>query len=162
LVLRGDLAGDPAFGELVGRTRSTALAAYAHQDLPFERLVEELRPERHLARNPLFQVMLAVQNAPLGRIELPGLALSTLEFENPTAQFDLHLDLVEIDGAWQAEMVYATDLFDAATIRRWAAHLTSLLAAAVAVPGRRLSDLPLLGAAERHQLLREWNDTAPP
>jgi amino acid adenylation domain-containing protein len=162
LVLRGDLAGDPTFGELVARTRGTALAAYAHQDLPFERLVEELRPERHLARNPLFQVMLAVQNAPLGRIELPGLALSPLAFENPTAQLDLHLDTVEADGVWTADLVYATDLFDAATVHRLAAHLTVLAAAAVAAPASRLSALPLLSAAERHQLLQEWNDTAPP
>jgi pristinamycin I synthase-3/4 len=161
LVLRGDLAGDPSFGELVARTRGTALGAYAHQDLPFERLVEELRPERHLARNPLFQVMLAVQNAPLGRIELPGLALSPLAFENPTAQLDLHLDAVEADGVWHADLAYAADLFDAATVRRWAAHLTALTAAAVASPASRLSELPLLSAAERHQVLREWNDTAP-
>jgi len=162
LVLRGDLAGDPAFGELVARTRGTALAAYAHQDLPFERLVEELRPERHLARNPLFQAMLAVQNAPLGRIEVPGLAFSPLAFENPTAQLDLHLDAVEAGGIWCADLVYATDLFDAATVHRLAAHLTTLAAAAVTAPGSRLSELPLLGEAERHQLLREWNDTAPP
>ena len=120
LVLRGDLAGDPAFGELVERARATALGAYAHQDLPFERLVEELRPERHLARNPLFQVMLALQNAPLGRVELPGLTLAPLEFDAATAQFDLHLDVTEVAGEWTAELVYATDLFDAATVRRLA------------------------------------------
>src|SRR6185436_503305 len=89
LVLRLDLTGDPTFAELLGRVRRIALGAYAHQDLPFERLVEELRPERRLSHNPLFQVMFSLQNAPGGRIDLPGLTLAPLGFELPVAKFDL-------------------------------------------------------------------------
>ena len=98
LVLRGDLAGDPAFGELVARSRRAALEAYSHQDLPFERLVEELRPERRLSHNPLFQVMFAVQNAPLGEIDLPGLTFSPAPFEFPATRFDLEIFFTERRG----------------------------------------------------------------
>ncbi len=159
LVLRGDLTGDPPFGELLARTRDATLEAYAHQDLPFETLVERLRPQRHLAVNPLFQVMCAVQNAPAGEGDLPGLALTPVSLETVTAQFDFELNVWETGGALLAAFTYATDLFDAATVRRIAGHFTALLAAVAEDDGTRLSALPLLAAGERHQLLVEWNDT---
>jgi amino acid adenylation domain-containing protein len=159
LVMRGELSGDPTFGELLDRVRQSTLEAYAHQDLPFEMLVEELRPERHLSLNPLFQVMFAVQNAPVGAMELPGLALSPVVMEGAAAQFDLELNLWERDGALLAELPHSAELFDRTTVLRFAGHLESLLRTAMADPGQRISDLPLLPAGERHQLLLEWNDT---
>jgi len=159
LAMRGELAGDPSFGELLGRVRRGALAAFAHQDLPFERLVEELRPERHLALAPLFQVVCALQNAPVGRIDLPGLALAPLEVEATTAQFDLELNVWEDEGdTLLAVLAYSSELFDAPTACRLAGHFEVLLRAAMAEPQRPLSQLPLLAAAARHQLLVEWND----
>ena len=160
LVLRGDLAGDPAFAALVGRSRRAALEAYAHQDLPFERLVEELRPDRRLAHNPLFQVMFAVQNAPMRAIELPGITFSAVEFEFPATRFDLEVFFTEAAGALAVQLTYGTDLFDAVTIARLEGHLDTLLAAVLADPSRRLSELALLTAPEIHQVRLAWNDTA--
>ncbi len=160
LALRGDLAGDPPFGELVARARRAALEAYAHQDLPFERLVEELRPERRLSHNPIFQVMFALQNTPLRAIDLPGLTFSPVDFAFPATRFDLEVFFTETAGGLAVQLTYATDLFDAITIARLEGHLDTLLAAALADPSRRLSELPLLPAPERHQLLLGWNDTA--
>jgi amino acid adenylation domain-containing protein len=159
LVLRGDLADDPPFSELVARSRRAALEAYSHQDLPFERLVEELRPERRMSHNPLFQVMFAVQNAPLGAIDLPGLTFSLAPFAFPASRFDLELFFTEVAGALSVEVTYATDLFDAPTIARLEGHLGTLLREIIADPSRPLSELSILAARERHQLLREWNDT---
>jgi amino acid adenylation domain-containing protein len=159
LVMRGDLAGDPPFRELLARVRRTALEAYAHQDLPFERLVEELRPERHLSLNPLFQVMCAMQNAPVGAVDLPGLSLAPLEFEAASAQFDLELNVWEDEDGLSVVTAYSSELFDEPTVRRWIGSLEALLRAALADPDLRLSELPLLGQGERHQLVREWNDT---
>jgi len=156
LVMRGDLSGDPDFRGLLARVRRTTLEAYAHQDLPFEMLVEELRPERHLTLNPLFQVLCAVQNAPVGRMELPGLTLAPIEIAATTAQFDLELNVLEGDDSLLAVLSYSTELFDVPTIVRLAGHLETLLRDAMADPGRRLSELPLLSEGERHQLLREW------
>ncbi len=160
LVLRGDLAGDPAFAELVGRSRRAALEAYAHQDLPFERLVEELRPDRRLAHNPLFQVMFAVQNAPMRAIELPGITFSALDFEFPATRFDLEIFFTEAAGGMAVQLTYGTDLFDAATIARLEGHLDTLLAAVLADPSRRLAELALLTVPEVHQVRLAWNDTA--
>ncbi len=160
LALRGDLAGDPPFGELVARSRRAALEAYAHQDLPFERLVEKLRPERRLSHNPIFQVMFALQNTPLRAIDLPGLTFSPVEFAFPATRFDLEVFFTEVAGGLSVQLTYATDLFDATTIARLESHLDALLAAAAADPSQPLSELPLLPAPERHQLLVGWNDTA--
>jgi amino acid adenylation domain-containing protein len=165
LVLRVDVGGDPTFRELVARAGESALGAFAHQDLPFEKLVEELHPERALAVTPLFQVMLAYQNAPLPYVELPGLTLRGLAAETSAAMFNLTLTVGEIGagpeaGGFGLSLEYATALFDAATADHMLGHLARFLERALAEPDRRLSELPMLSAAERDQLLIEWNATA--
>jgi amino acid adenylation domain-containing protein len=162
LVLRGDLGGDPGLRALLARARGVALEAYGHQDLPFERLVEELRPERRLAQNPLFQVVCALQNAPLNPIVLPGLELAPIDYDLTSTRFDLELMFWETGEGLAGQITYATDLFDPATVRRLASHFGSLVDGALADPDLPLSRLPLLAGPERHQLLREWNDTARP
>src|SRR6185436_18038062 len=159
LVLRAELAGSPALSELLARVRDTTLGAYTHQDLPFEKLVEELQPERSLAHTPLFQVMLVLQNAPMEATEIPGLRFLPLPVESGTARFDLHLALTELPAGLLADLEYNQDLFESATMIRLLGHLRTLAEGAVAAPGTRLADLPLLSAAERHQLLLGWNDT---
>ena len=159
LVLRSDLKGDPSFRELLGQVREAALGAYAHQDLPFEKLIEELKPERDLSRTPLFQVMLALQNVPSATLELTGLEIESLEVKNETAKFDLLLSMVEESGELRGELKYNADLFNPDTILRMAGHLKSLLGGITANPEARLSELPLLTAEERRQLLVEWNET---
>jgi amino acid adenylation domain-containing protein len=155
LVLRTDLSGEPDFGGLVARVRHATLGAYDHQDLPFERLVEELAPERSLNRSPLFQVMFSLQNAPAEAIEMSGLELRPLRFANETAKFDLSLSLIGAAGRLHASLGYNAHLFDRATAERLLGHFCSLLAGAVADPASRLADLPLLSAIEREQLARE-------
>jgi len=169
LVLRTNLSGNPTFRELLLRVREVALGAYAHQDLPFERLVEELQPERDLSRNPLFQVVFALQNAPVEVLELPGLKLNPLNCDSGTTRFDLELHLTTRSdglgslGGEQADglrvlAVYNTDLFDSATIIRMLAYFHTLLESIIADPEQRLADLRILSAAELHQLLIKWND----
>jgi amino acid adenylation domain-containing protein len=159
LVLRTDLSGNPRFTQLLGRVRDTALEAYAHQDLPFEKLVEELRPERSLSHAPLFQIMFALQSAPMPVLELPDLTASLLQIDYGVAKFDLTLDLSETPQGLSGWFEYNTTLFDAATIGRTAEHFRTLLEGIVADPEQHLSDLPLLTEVERHQLLVEWNNT---
>ena len=159
LVLRSDLSGTPSFRELLGRVREMALGAYAHQYLPFERLVEELQPERDLSFNPLFQVMFALQNAPMPDWEFSGLALSPLEVDSQTAKFDLGLSLTETEQGLVGSFGYNTDLFDEATIARMVGHWRTLLEGVVADPNKQIWELPILTEAERHQLLVEWNAT---
>ena len=164
LVLRADLGAAPGFGELLSQVRLTALDAYAHQDLPFELLVEALHPERDLARNPLFQVAFALQNAPLPELALRGLVLAPLAESAATAKFDLSLVLAEAASGpplLAGTIEYACELFDAATVERLAGQLRTLLSAVAADPDRRLGDLPWLDAAQSHQLRCEWNDTSP-
>jgi len=161
LVLRTDLAGDPDFGTLLGRVRQAALGAARHEELPFEKLVEELQVERSLGRSPLFAVLLALQKAPPAPLALPGLDLERLEVSTPTAKFELTFDLAERpDGGLAGALEYNTDLFDAATAERLARHLGNLVSGAAA--GTPLSDLPLLSEAERHELIVTLNDTAYP
>lgn len=159
LVLRTDLSGDPDFRELLSRVREVCLGAYAHQDLPFERLVEELHLERNLSRNPLFQVMFVLQNAPLETLELPGLTLNPLEVDSGTTHFDLTLHIADTGHELIATLAYNTDLFEAATIIRMLRHFQTLLETACAFPDRRLSELSLLTEADREQIVVEWNDT---
>ncbi len=135
------------------------LGAYDHQDLPFEKLVEEFQPERDLSHTPLFQVMFAFQNAPTEELELRGMNVSRLWLPTGTAKFDLTLSIGQTEGALAGELEYSTDLFNTATVRQMLGHLRTLLDGIVADPKQRLSELPLLTEAERHQLLVQWNDT---
>jgi nonribosomal peptide synthetase DhbF len=164
LVLRADLSGDPSFAELVGRVRETVLAAQARQDVPFEHPVEVLNPARH----PLFQVMLADQDVGAVDWQLPGLRVAAEPVPDLAAKFDLSLafqqdrDEAGAPAGISASFEYAEDLFDRATVRALAGRLTRLLAQAVRDPGRPVSTLEVLTAAERRRLLRDWNDTARP
>ncbi len=160
LVLRTDLSGDPAFGELLDRVRNTALGAYDHQSLPFAKLVEELRPDRDLRHTPLFQVSFQLLNVPASPLELPGITLHPLSFAARSAKFDLDLSLTDAADRLTGVLDYNADLFDATTMERFLAHLRQLLAGAVENPACRLSELPLLTPGERSQLEIEWNDTA--
>ncbi|HEY0557957.1 MAG TPA: amino acid adenylation domain-containing protein, partial [Thermoanaerobaculia bacterium] len=159
LVLRVDLDGDPGFRELGSRVREAALGAFAHQDLPFEKLVDELRPERALSYSALFQVMFNLQNARPPKIELSRLTLTPLAVELSRSPFDLSVNLLEGADGFAGGLEYATDLFDPETADRLARHFEALLRGIAAEPGRRLSEIPLLSAAERRQLLADWNDT---
>ncbi|WP_441247705.1 amino acid adenylation domain-containing protein [Kitasatospora sp. McL0602] len=162
LVMRADLVGDPMFTELLAQVRETALAAYDHQDLPFERLVEELRPERDLSRNPLFQVMFIFQNTPVVPFELTGATVTPVDWQAPVAKFDLTLSVRERGGQLDCLIEYSTDLFEPGTVARLAGHLTTLLTGIAADPDRRLSGLPVLTGPERQELLGRWTDTAAP
>ncbi len=159
LVLRTDLSGNPSFRELVRRVREVCLGAYAHQDLPFDRLVEEVRAKRDLSRNPLFQVMFELTNAAQRTIELPGMTLSPVEGDSEAAHFDLILRIMDTEQGLSAALVYNTDLFEADTIARMLGNFQTLLEAIVSDPEQRLSDLPLLTEAERQQLLVGWSGT---
>ncbi len=163
LVLRADLSGQPSFLDLLGRVREAALGAWAHQDLPFERLVEALAPERDLSRSPLFQLLFAYQGA-IGRNPVlgPGLSARLEETDTGTAKFDLGLFLREAEGAGlDAGIEYATDLFDRATVRRLLERFEILLAGIVETPESGLADLPLLPEAERRQILDVWSGSEP-
>jgi len=160
LVIKGDLRGQPTFRELLGRVRASAIDAYDHQDLPFEKLVEELQPERTLNQNPLFQVAFALQNAPRQELKLPHLDARLLRVDAGTAKFDLTLAFYERKEGLEGSVEYSTDLFDAARIERMIGHLQVLLEAVVANPGGCVSRLPLLKPFEKQQLLRDWNNTA--
>ncbi|MFL6332079.1 MAG: amino acid adenylation domain-containing protein [Pyrinomonadaceae bacterium] len=159
LVLRTDMSDDPTFVELLGRVRATALDAYVHQDVPFEKVVEAVQPERHLNRSPLFQAKLILQNTPRRRTRSSGLTLSDFEFDVPTATFDLLLSLTEADEGLTGLVEYSTDLFEPATVERLTGNFRTLLEGVAADPGRRVSDLPLLSGAERERILSEWNAT---
>ena len=159
LVLRTDLSGNPTFAQLLDRVKEVALGAYDHQDLPFEKLVEELSPERDFGHNPLFQVLFVLQNATRSRLELPGLALERLDVHSGTAKFDLSLSILETADGLKTSWEYDTDLFDAERIERMMGHLQVLLEAVVARPEQRIGELPLLTSAEREQMLVQWNQT---
>ena len=165
LVLRADLSGRPTGRELLARVREVTLAAHDHQDLPFEKLVEELRPERSLGHTPFFQVAFVLQNASRRFVDaarLAGCELAILPTETGTAKFDLMLRLEESTAGWGADLEFRRDLFDAVTAERILGHFGLLLEGLAAAPGRVAEDLPLLGAAERHQALVEWNVVARP
>ena len=160
LALRGNLSNNPSFAEFLAQVRQTTLSAYAHQDLPFEMLVEKLQPERDLSRNPLVQVMFSLQNAPQSSGNLSGLNIQNMPLPiGVRARFDLEVNYWEVPGGLEGVWCYKTDLFEANTITRLAQHFQTLLQAIVANPQARISELPLLSPAQRHQLLVEWNDT---
>jgi amino acid adenylation domain-containing protein len=160
LALRANTGRAPAFRDLLRQVREVSLGAYAHQDLPFEKLVEDLHPDRDLSRSPVFQVLLALQNAPLPKTDLGGLLLEPLDLPSQAAKVDLCFALAEEDGTISGSLQYAADLFDAPTAVRLTRQLVTLLAEAAAQPLGRLLELPLTSEAERHQMLQEWNDTA--
>ncbi|HYY43497.1 MAG TPA: AMP-binding protein, partial [Pyrinomonadaceae bacterium] len=162
LVLRTNLSGDPTFTELLARVREVCLGAYAHQDVPFEMLVEELQPERDRSRTPLFQVTFALEHEPLPDADVAGMRWSAGAIETGGAKFDLTLELTETDAGLAGLLQYNTDIFDAATIARMAAHFETLVAGIAADPTARISTLPLLTPAEHEQLLGAWNETAAP
>lgn len=159
LILRTDLSGNPTFRELLGRVRDICLGAYAHQDLPFEQLVEALQPDRDSDHNPLFQTMLVYQNTPAQSLELPGLHANSMDIGIEAAQFDLTLLLTGQEDELQARMAYRTDLFGAPTIARMLGHFRTLLEDIVADPNQRIAQLRLLTRAEKQKLLVTWNNT---
>jgi amino acid adenylation domain-containing protein len=156
--LRLRLTGDPTFAELLGRVRDVTLGALEHQDLPFDKLVEDLAPRRDLSHNPLAQVLFLVQNAPEPTADLTGLRAEPISVERGGSQCDLSVHLREAGGRFEGFLEYSTDLFDGATMRRWWQHLETLLAAAAAAPDTRLSHLPCLTPSEI-SLVVEWNQT---
>ena len=158
LALRTDLSANPTSRSLIGRVRERAISAYAHQDLPFEKLVAALQPTRDRSRSPLFQVVFALQTEPSQSFTLPDLTLTPIETDTGVAHFDLSIDLFEGEEI-RGWVNYNTDLFDAATIQRLIGHYQTLLAAIVAHPDQAISTLPLLTPAERQQLLVQWNQT---
>jgi amino acid adenylation domain-containing protein/thioester reductase-like protein len=159
LVLRTDLSGAPTFRQLLQRVRRVALDGYAHQDLPFEKLVEILHPERDLSLTPFFQTMFVLQNAPMPPLHLPDLTMTIAEVESGAAKFDLILEMVQQPTGLSGSIEYDTSLFEPETIARMAGHFQTLLAAIVANPNQAIDDVPLLTAAEQRQLLVEWNQT---
>ncbi|MGH3910484.1 MAG: non-ribosomal peptide synthetase, partial [Pseudonocardiaceae bacterium] len=166
VVLRTDTSADPTFAELLARVREADLAAYAAADVPFERVVEELRPARSRSRHPLFQVILAVRNETEPDLELPGLQVQALEPGVHPSRFDLEFGFLErrtgtgVPGGMTGEVTFDTDLFDRGTVERIAGWLSRLLNGVVVEPDRRIGSIDLLSTAERDQLLTGWNDTA--
>jgi amino acid adenylation domain-containing protein/thioester reductase-like protein len=162
LVLRTDLSGDPTFRQLLGRVRQTALGAYDHQEIPFEKLVDEIQPARDPSRQPLAQVLFTLDRESIDALERPDLTLSGKEIDTHTSPFDLLLLLREGKAGLRGFLEFRRDLFDEPTAVRWLGHFHVLLEAAAADPDRRISELPLVGEAERRQVLVDWNDTAVP
>ncbi|MEU6869016.1 amino acid adenylation domain-containing protein, partial [Streptomyces sp. NPDC046876] len=160
LVIRSDLSANPTFQDFLTQIKDTTLAAYDHQDLPFERLVEELHPERDLSRTPLFQVMFILQNAAEEAWQFADLDTELRSPDETAATFDLVMSLQESCDGLRAQLMYSTDLFEAPTMERLAGHFENLLTSVVTDPTAALSDLDMLSEAEKHQLVVEWNDTA--
>ena len=159
LVLRVDLSGNPTFRQAVARTRQICLDGYANEEMPFEMLVEELKPERSLDQNPLFQVSFVLQNFPKTPFETADFKEVELDIDPGIARFDLHVFMTEEEGRLRGYIEYNIDLFETATTERMVAHFQTLLDGITANPEQRISDLPLLSKAESHQLLTGWNDT---
>jgi hypothetical protein len=159
LAMRCDLSGEPSFRDFVSRVRRTALDAYQHQDLPFEKLVEELNPERDMSRHPLFQVMFAVQNAPRQALALTGLEVSWQGMPVSSTRFDLELYLCTEGDDWSGWFVYSRDLFEEATIEGMVRHYVALLEGMLEEPERPISQVPMMAEAERERILVQWNAT---
>jgi amino acid adenylation domain-containing protein len=160
LPLRAPLAGDPTFRELLRRVRGLALEAYSHQEMPVQRLIEELEPERDASRNPLYQAVFVLQPPPLPPERLPGVNVAPLTVDPGAAKFDLTLELSEGPAGLHGWFEFCTDLFHRTSLRRLSEHWRALVSAIGRTPDLRISELDLLTPAERHQLAREWNDTA--
>ena len=162
LVLRTDLSGDPTFREVLARVRAAALGAYAHQELPFEKLVEALQPERSLSHSPLFQVFFQFRNLPFNALRFAGLECEPVHFDPGTAQFDLAVEVTPAGKSLRVALTYNSDLFERATARRMAGHYRALIEAVARDPEHRVSAIPLLQEEERRQVLVEWNRTERP
>src|SRR5260370_2059156 len=160
LVMRTDLKGNPDFLEVLRRVGETAFGAYAHQDLPFEKLVEELQPERDLSHTPFFQVTFVLQNAASEELTLPGLEVSLLDFQTGAAKFDLILLMTDAAKGLSGTLEYNTNLFDPATIQRLLGHFRTLLESIVANPQQPVSELAVLSEPEQRRLLAESNNTS--
>jgi amino acid adenylation domain-containing protein/non-ribosomal peptide synthase protein (TIGR01720 family) len=158
VVMRTDLGGNPSFREVLHQVRQVALGAFTHQEVPFEQVVDAVRPSRGLSHTPLFQVVFILQNTPMPSLELPGLSMSEQPIESATVQFDLVLNLAETTDGLKGWLNYNTDLFEATTIARFSAHFEMLLEAVTAQPERAIADISLLTTAEQ-QMLRDWNTT---
>ena len=159
LVLRSTLADEPGFADLAGRVGAMVLEAYNHQELPFEKLVEVLQPERDRSRSPLFQVMFNFQNSLIVSQQMRDVSVTLLEQPSGLSKFDLLLDITEADSVLRVDLEYSTDLFEATTIRRMLGHYRTLLLGIIDEPEQPIVDLPILSAAERQQLLIDWNTT---
>ncbi len=159
LVLRAKLGGEPTVRALIQQVREVTLQAYDQQEVPFEKLVEVLQPERNLSRNPLFQVMFVLQNVPMSKLFFAGLSFTPIEVKNYTAKFDLLLDLQETEQGFSGYLEYNIDVFDASTIERIAQHFVQILHAMSFDLDAPVRELPLLNAEERQQILVAWNDT---
>ena len=157
LILRGRFGGNPTFREFLAETRRVALDAYEHQDLPFEKLVEELKPERSLSYSPVFQVMFVLQNAPERALSFEGVSVSRVRTGSETAKFDLTLSVHETAQGLTGSLQYNTDLFERATITRLLKHFETLLRGIVDDASQRISDLPILTEAEARQVLIDWS-----
>ncbi|WP_375773035.1 amino acid adenylation domain-containing protein [Archangium gephyra] len=162
LALRTSLSGRPSFRELMGRVHQTTVDAFAHQELPFERLVDALKPERRLSHSPLFQVMFILQNAPMPPLQAPGLVMEFQQPETGTTKFDLTLIATELPEGLRLVAEYSTDLFEAGTISRLLEHFQTLLSGIAANPEQPISTLPLLPEPERRTVLADWNGAATP
>lgn len=160
LVLRTSYAGTPSFRETLRRVRDTCVGAFAHQDFPFEKLVEELQPQRDLARNPIFQVMFAFQNTSVPALELAGVRSEPVEVDGGMTKFDLTFSLTDKELGIVGHIEYSTDLFNRDTIARMARHFQTLLESIAVDPDHSIATLPVMTERERHQILFEWNDTA--
>ncbi len=160
LVLRTDLSETRTFRALLGKIRETVIDACTHQDLPFEKLVEELQPERDVSRPPLFQVMVVQQKQLTPELESAGICFRPVELHTMTTKFDLVLNFAEVDQELRLTLEYSTDLFEATTIRRMLGHLHTVLEGAVTNPDAQISELPMLSAGEHYELLVRFNDTA--
>lgn len=160
LAVRMNLSGDPSASELIARVKDAAIGAFKNQDVPFERLVEELQPARQLGFSPIFQVMFILQNAPLDDVRLPGVELEEITVDAGTSMFDLTLKLRERGGVIEGELEFNTDLFEVGTIERFVSHYRSILDGIIADVSIPLSRVPLLEARERESVLRDWNATS--
>lgn len=159
LALRTDLSGNPTWRELIGRVGDVALSAYSHQDIPFEKLVEELKLERDLSRSPIFQVMFTLENTPETALELPALSFESYPFDYPISLFDLFVGFKERADGLHGYITYNTDLFDSRTIDRMAERFKAILQAMTAAPDQAINQMALLSTAEHAQIVGDWNDS---
>ncbi|MBD3182749.1 amino acid adenylation domain-containing protein [Candidatus Poribacteria bacterium] len=160
IILRIDLSGEPTFRELLARVKKEALEAYANQDIPFEKIVEQINPERSLSYKPLFQVLFNLENTPKKVEKIRELIIEEYKFDSGIAPFDITLEISEKEQGLSCVFTYNTDLFESSTIQRMLEHFQNLLESLVTNPDERISVLPILSSAEKHLIMREWNETS--